>query len=101
MSPAELIPNLELDTWYVLQIVLDDVGGFTLQAYKESDPMVRGAYRQPGSIAMPAGRSWRFRHWIYRDTAYIDDYRELTAIEYGYDQGTNGIGQRTSMSALT
>ena len=27
---------------------------------------------------MPTALSWRFRHWIYSGTAYLDDYREFS-----------------------
>jgi hypothetical protein len=27
---------------------------------------------------MPAGQAWTFRHWIYSNTAYIDNYVERT-----------------------
>ena len=42
---------------------------------------MRGSYR----LVMPPGKSWRFHHWVYRNTAYLDDYREFTAVLYGYD----------------
>jgi YD repeat-containing protein len=91
--PGDLIASLATNTWYVVEIVVDDAGGFSIQAYKESDPTQRGVYRQ----AMGAGRSWRFHHWIYRNSAYLDDYREAAATLYSYDQGANGIGRRTGM----
>lgn len=92
--PGNLISNLETNTWYTLQITLDDVGGFIVTAFKESDPSVRGSYR----YQMPAYRSWHFRHDIYRGNAYIDDYKEFNGTDYSYDQGTNGIGKRTGIS---
>jgi len=72
--PADLLTNLQVNTWYVLRIVVDDSGrGFYIEAYQENNPTVRGSY----NITMPTGKSWRFHHWIYRGTAYIDDYREF------------------------
>jgi RHS repeat-associated protein len=94
INPADLLASLDISVWYVLQIVLDDKGGFTLQVFKESDPNIRGVY----NYTMPAGKSWRFRHWIYRGNAYIDDYKEFNSTVYTYDAGTNGIGHRTSMT---
>ncbi|MEJ5310984.1 MAG: carbohydrate binding domain-containing protein, partial [Anaerolineae bacterium] len=72
--PADILTNLQVNTWYVLRIVVDDSGrGFYVEAYQENSPTVRGSY----NITMPTGKTWRFRHWIYRGTAYIDDYREF------------------------
>ncbi len=72
--PADILTNLQADTWYVLRIVVDDSGrGFYLEAYQENTPTVRGSY----NITMSAGKAWRFHHWIYGGTAYLDDYREF------------------------
>ncbi len=90
--PADLLPNLQLNTWYVLRLVLDDTGrGFYVEAFQESDPAIRGSYTQ----WMPTGKQWRFHHWIWRGNAYIDDYREFDAtglawspderVLFGYD----------------
>jgi len=73
-SPADVLTNLQLNTWYVVRIVVDDSGrGFYLEAYQESNPSVRGSY----DIWMPTGKQWRFHHWIWVGNAYIDDYREF------------------------
>jgi hypothetical protein len=72
--PAELLPNLLTNTWYVLRIVVDDVRGFTIEACQEGTSIC-GSYNQ----WMPTGLTWRFQHWIYRGTAYVDDYREFDA----------------------
>jgi RHS repeat-associated protein len=86
---------LEANTWYSMQIVLDDQNGFSLLVFKESDPSQRGVYR----YAMPTGKTWRFHHWLWTDCfTYLDDYNEFDAIRYGYDGGANGIGRRTSMT---
>ena len=42
---------------------------------------MRGSYR----LVMPSGKAWRFHHWVYRNTAYVDDYREFTGALYTYD----------------
>jgi len=73
--PVDLLASLALNTWYVLRIVVDDVRGGYIEAYQESAPAVRGSYQQ----WLPTGLSWRFRHWIYSGTAYLDDYREFSA----------------------
>ena len=89
--PTDLITALQANTWYVARIVLDDVRGFYLEVYQESAPTVRGSYQQ----WLPTGQAWRFRHWIYSGTAYLDDYREFSTagltwnvderMNYGYD----------------
>jgi len=81
--PADLITNLQINTWYVLQIVLDDKDqGFYIQAYQESDPSVRGSY----SVQMPAGKQWRFHHWMWRGNTLIDNYEEFDAAQqFTYD----------------
>ena len=72
--PADILTNLQVNTWYVLRIVVDDSGrGFYVEAYQENVPTMRGSY----NLTMPTGKAWRFHHWIYRGIAYLDDYREF------------------------
>jgi hypothetical protein len=73
--PGDLIPTLVAGEWYVVNLRLDDVHGFTAEVYQESDPSIRGIFTTP----MPVGRDWRFRHWTYRNNVYIDDYQEWSA----------------------
>ena len=108
--PADLVKNVTLNTWYVVRIVIDDTRGSYVEVYPESDPSKRAAYQQ----YLPTGQAWRFHHWIYRGTAYIDDYREFNTssmtwlpderVGYGYDalkrltsaapeSGANGFSQ--------
>ena len=56
------IEGVQLDTWYVLQLVADDAGGFTANVYQQTNPAVRGSY----NLAMPAGRSWPFSASVWR-----------------------------------
>ena len=70
--PADLLTNLLTNTWYVLRIVISDTNGCYVEAYQRDAPAVRGSY----NAWMPAGKSWRFHHWIYRGNAYIDSYAE-------------------------
>ncbi|MDQ1301913.1 MAG: hypothetical protein QG637_1835, partial [Chloroflexota bacterium] len=89
--PADLIPNLQINTWYVLRIVLDDARGFYLEAYPESTPSLRSSYQQ----WLPTGQTWRFRQWSRNGNVYLDDYREFSAssltwsnderLNFGYD----------------
>lgn len=94
---ADVLTGMTNGVWYVLRIVVDDVGGFTATAYQQSDPKVNGTVR----VKMTAGKSWRFVHCNLAGTVYLDDYREITPTIYSYDQGTNGIGQRTNMSDVS
>jgi RHS repeat-associated protein/uncharacterized repeat protein (TIGR01451 family) len=93
-SPATLINGVQVNAWYNLQLVADDVGGFTAQIYQEGNPTVRASFNMP----MTTGQAWRFRHWTYRDTVDVDSYVERNSAAYGYDVGTFGKGQRTSMA---
>ncbi|MCG8348755.1 MAG: RHS repeat protein, partial [Chloroflexales bacterium] len=93
--PADLLNPLQPNTWYVLQIGVDDQHGFTVEVYREDHMWERAVY----SMQMPAGKRWRFRHWIWRNTAYLDDYREFSGAIYAYDEPFGGfaLGQRTAM----
>lgn len=70
--PKDLINPVQLNTWYVLRLRIDDVGGFELQVYQENNALVRGTYH----VNMPTGKSWGFFHALYRNTAYLDAYTE-------------------------
>jgi RHS repeat-associated protein len=97
LTPATLIPAVQANTWYVAQFTVDDVGGCTVLVYLENTPSAAGIYQ----AAMPAGKSWRFHHWIAQATAYLDDYEEFYGAKYTYDAAIpNGIGRRTSAGAL-
>jgi hypothetical protein len=53
--PKTLFSSLAINTWYVVQIGIDDGVGFSVQVYKESSPTESNMF----STAMPAGGSWR------------------------------------------
>lgn len=72
--PVDLINPLQTNVSYTLRIVVDDGGrGFYIEAFKTTDPSIRGSY----NTWRPTGLGWRFRHYIYRGTAYINYYREF------------------------
>jgi hypothetical protein len=71
---SDLFTSLQVDTWYILRITIDDTGGFRVWAWPEHQPHQIGSYGRK----MTPGRPWKFQHWIYRDIAYIDNYREFT-----------------------
>jgi RHS repeat-associated protein len=77
--PKDLINPLKVDTWYVLQIRVNDSQGFTVEVYEENDPTQRGSYTR----SMTGGLSWRFRHWIYQGSAYLDAYTEWSTTQRG------------------
>jgi YD repeat-containing protein len=47
--------------------------------------------------------NWRFRHWIYRGNAWLDDYRELSSqsTTYGYDTLDNLVAVTDSLGHVT
>lgn len=102
--PADLITNVQANTWYDLRIEVDDTNGFKVQAYQENNPSVQGTYTR----LMPGGKNWRFRHWLWNNTSYLDDYQEYSlsatatpVANYYYDDTTNGNygkGKRTLSS---
>jgi RHS repeat-associated protein len=73
--PAELLANLQTNTWYTLSVVVDDSSGFYIEVCQVDNPAVRGSYH----TWMPTGKSWRFHHWIWTGSAYVDEYREFNA----------------------
>jgi YD repeat-containing protein len=90
--------SVQANVWYRLTMTLDDRAGFRVQVAQDGAPQTRATQL----ISMPPGQSWRFHHWIYAaNTATIDSYSEYQGPRYGYDQGTNGKGRRTSMALGT
>ncbi|MCL5264634.1 MAG: hypothetical protein M1343_05495 [Chloroflexi bacterium] len=70
--PQDLINPVKTNTWYVGILRADDVNGFRIEVHERDNPSVSGTYTH----AMPTGLSWRFHHWIYRDTSYLANYVE-------------------------
>ena len=75
--------SVQLNTWYVLTLVVDDTNGLALHLYPKDTPNTSAAYYQTTSF--PKGESWRFHHWIRRDIAYIDNYSEQPVTGFAYD----------------
>ncbi len=71
--PADLISNAQANKWYVVRMYLDDQNGFSVKVYQEDDPSKNGSY----TTVMPAGKNWRFHHWIWAYNAWLDDYQEF------------------------
>jgi len=67
-----LINPIKINIWYVLTIKLDDAGLFYLKVHERANPADYAEY----AYNMPGGLSWRFHHWNYRNTAYLDNYQE-------------------------
>ncbi len=72
--PQDLINPVKLNTWYRVTLRVDDVNGFKIEVRERDGGTTSGSY----SLQMPAGKTWRFHHWIYRNTAYLDNYVERT-----------------------
>ena len=83
---TDLIDPLEVDTWYILELKIQDDGIFVIDVWERDDPSNNGHYERS-----MGGSDWRFRHWIYRGTAYIDNYAEFNSYytSYAYDELDN------------
>ncbi|MGB9873019.1 MAG: hypothetical protein ACPLYD_15350, partial [Anaerolineae bacterium] len=67
--PADLINPIEVGVWYVLTLRVTPSGWAYIEVWRKDNPGQRGAY----ALQMPAGLSYRFRHWIYRGNAWLDN----------------------------
>ncbi len=72
--PQDIINPIKLNTWYRLILRADDVNGFKIEVRERDGIGATGSYTYP----MPGGKSWHFVSWIYRNTAYLDNYTEYT-----------------------
>jgi RHS repeat-associated protein len=81
--PADLINPIQVGKWYVLTLKVGENGWFYTEVWQKDDPAVRNTYL--GQMA--TGKNWRFHHWIYRGTAWLDNYHELgyQVTAYAYD----------------
>jgi RHS repeat-associated protein len=95
--PADVLAELKVDTWYVLRILIDDADGFYVEVYEEGNPEISGSYWG----VMPAGRRWRFRHWIWRGNAYIDDYGEFDTGQVTWTGSEEQVFQYDHLDRLT
>ncbi|MEM7800632.1 MAG: hypothetical protein AAF633_15670, partial [Chloroflexota bacterium] len=87
LIPAE---DFEINTWYSVSIVIDDIGGSQISVYQKDDPTNSGFYRVPSNTFTPE-KAWRFQGWTYRNTTDLDNYVEGRATWFYYDAS----GQRT------
>ena len=67
-----ILNPIKTNTWYVLKVDVNDAGRFKLKVHERENPGVYGEH----TFDMPSGLNWRFHHWNYRNTAYLDNYRE-------------------------
>jgi hypothetical protein len=91
-----LVNPLVANRWYTLEFGFNDALGLGVRVIDETTG-AQVSYRYP----MPAGQTWRFHHWIYAGTAWLDAYREFPGpgSYYAYDDvvsGGQGRGQRTA-----
>lgn len=70
--PEVLISNFQLDAWYVLQLVVDDVAGFHTIVWEQDHPLALTQYHQ----AMPTGQAWRFFGTIRYGSLWMDSLSE-------------------------
>jgi YD repeat-containing protein len=100
--PADLINPVEVGVWYVLTLKITPSGWSYIEVWRKDDPGKRGAY----AVKLPSGLSYRFHHWVYRGTAWLDNYRELNyqSTRYAYDTlgnlttVTDAAGNMTTMT---
>src|SRR3989304_4286624 len=103
--PAYLINPLETNVWYVLTLKVAASGWAYIEVWRKDDPSKRGTYL----FQMPAGLSYRFRHWLYRGNAWLDNSHELNyqITNYAYDvrdnlaRVTDALGNVTTMTYNT
>jgi RHS repeat-associated protein len=91
---SNLITNAQINTWYDMQITLDDVGGYVVSVTQETNPAIHGSY----TATVSPNHNWRFHAWNLNGNFYMTSYREFTNSYYNYDEAasSNGKGQRTS-----
>ena len=70
-----LMPTVTANTWYVLELAVDDASGFRATVWAESAPSVRYEMRWE----MPTGQqTWRFHAWGSGSTVTsLDNYQEV------------------------
>jgi RHS repeat-associated protein len=74
------------DTWYFIQISIDDGnGGHLIRVWERDNPLDARSYRLPLG---PAGRNWRFRGQVKTGTLYLDTYGEGKLFTMGDQQYT-------------
>jgi hypothetical protein len=71
--PGPLLSALQTDTWYVVRFTVQQLSTVTVSVHQEADPSVKGMY----TVSVPRDSRWRFHHWIYQNTALLDDYGEV------------------------
>jgi len=89
--PADLINPVDVGVWYVMTLKVSASGVTDIEVWRKDDPSQRGAYR----VQMPAGLSYRFHHWVYRNNAWLDNYQEfdyqLTSYSYAVTDQLVGV----------
>ncbi|MBN1669242.1 MAG: RHS repeat protein, partial [Anaerolineales bacterium] len=65
---------LQINTWYVLQLTIDDENGFYLRLWQRDNPAMAAQYYQDMDFS---GRAWQFRHFASNTTTWLDEYREV------------------------
>ncbi len=101
-APAtEVLSSVAANTWYVVELAVDDVVGMGARISPEGNPAAGATY----VAQLPPGLAWRFAATVQNTSvnADIDDYREIRGADmaYTYDTvvdsavSTNPIGRLT------
>jgi hypothetical protein len=94
--PADLINPIQVGKWYVLTLKVGENGWFYTEVWQKDDPAVRNTYL--GQMA--TGKNWRFHHWIYRGTAWLDNYHELGYQVTAYAYRCMGLSRGKQLANL-
>jgi RHS repeat-associated protein len=76
-DPTPQLTGLQANTWYVLQLTIDDVSGnvrFLMRVWERENPGKSALYEQ--LLTGMTGRSWRFLEKTYSGTVWLDEYSE-------------------------
>ena len=69
-----LMPTIAANTWYGLELAVDDAAGMRATVWPESAPGARYEAR----FEMPRGMAWRFHAWGVNGVMSLDEYAEET-----------------------
>lgn len=75
LSPEPVILTYSANVWYRVELAVDDVGGFRAWIRERDNANAPvGSYTR----TMPANRLWKFQHWGFAGTVWLDNYAEQT-----------------------
>ncbi|MCW5882060.1 MAG: hypothetical protein KIS91_14110 [Anaerolineae bacterium] len=74
LEQVVLMPSIEANVWYVLELAVDDGAGFRASVWKASEAGTRTEMR----YEMPRTSGWRFHLWSGSALTSLDTYSEAT-----------------------